>query len=140
VGLGVGTRGLSPDEGILTRPGHRRRIAALRRYLARLGADSWSKPDPAALSIEVPKSTTDRYPGFQHVFRRYGKEMYCNALLPKDKDVAYHVVQAFFDLYAFERGWRTLKDAEREYTDFHAQLRNDLFPSVSSDSVHDLLK
>ena len=34
IGLGVGTRGLSPDEGILTRPGHRRRAAALRRLLA----------------------------------------------------------------------------------------------------------
>src|SRR5579871_3686618 len=45
IGLGVGTRGLSPDEGILTRPGHRRRIAALRRYLARLGVTAWSKPD-----------------------------------------------------------------------------------------------
>ncbi len=31
----VGTKGLSPDEGLLTRPGHRRRVAALRRYLAR---------------------------------------------------------------------------------------------------------
>lgn len=28
IGLGVGTRGISPDEGILTRPGHRRRVAA----------------------------------------------------------------------------------------------------------------
>src|SRR5512140_1213883 len=30
--LVVGTRGLRPDESILTRPGHRRRVAALRRY------------------------------------------------------------------------------------------------------------
>src|SRR4051794_21867200 len=34
IGFGVGTRGISPDEGILTRPGHRRRVAALRRLLA----------------------------------------------------------------------------------------------------------
>src|SRR5262249_11020675 len=34
IGLVVGTRGLPPDEGILPRPGHRRRIAALRRYLS----------------------------------------------------------------------------------------------------------
>ena len=34
IGFGVGTRGISPDEGILSRPGHRRRIAALRRVLA----------------------------------------------------------------------------------------------------------
>jgi len=46
IGLVVGTRGLSPDEGILTRPGHRRRIAALRRYLSRIGVEPWTKPDP----------------------------------------------------------------------------------------------
>jgi 5-methylcytosine-specific restriction protein B len=42
IGLGVGTRGISPDEGILTRPGHRRRTAALRRVLARRGIPAWS--------------------------------------------------------------------------------------------------
>ncbi len=31
--LVVGTSGLRPDESILTRPGHRRRVTALRRYL-----------------------------------------------------------------------------------------------------------
>jgi hypothetical protein len=30
----VGTKGLAPDEGLLTRHGHRRRVAALRQYLA----------------------------------------------------------------------------------------------------------
>jgi 5-methylcytosine-specific restriction protein B len=105
-----------------------------------LGTAAWSKPDPSALSSEVPKSTQDRFPGFEHVFRRYGKEMYCNALLPTDKQRAYEVIQAFFDLYAFERGWKILKGSEDEYTEFHAKLRNDLFPTVSPDSVYDLLK
>lgn len=40
--FGIGTRGLAPDEGILTRPGHKRRITALRRYVARLGVDTVS--------------------------------------------------------------------------------------------------
>ena len=140
IGFGVGTRGLSPDEGILTRAGHRRRIAALRKYLARLGVEVWSKPDPSALSLEVPKSTRERFPGFDHVFKRYGREMYCNALIPKNKDTAYRVVQAFFDLYAYERGWKVLKDGEKEFIEFHSALRSDLFPSVNAESVHALLK
>ena len=45
LGLIVGTRGISPDEGILTRPGHRRRSAALRRMLANKNVEAWSKPD-----------------------------------------------------------------------------------------------
>ena len=40
IGFGVGTRGLSPDEGILTKPGHRRRLVALRRYLKELGVEA----------------------------------------------------------------------------------------------------
>ena len=39
--LGIGTRGLSPDEGILTRPGHRRRIESLRKHLVNLGVKVW---------------------------------------------------------------------------------------------------
>ena len=62
IDLGVGTRGLSPDEGILTRPGHRRRIAALRRYLARRGVEAWSKPDPSSLGVKVPQSVRRRFP------------------------------------------------------------------------------
>jgi 5-methylcytosine-specific restriction protein B len=69
IDFGIGTRGLAPDEGILTRPGHRRRIDSLRRYLAGHGIDSWVKADPAALGTVVPKTTRDRYPAFDHVFK-----------------------------------------------------------------------
>lgn len=82
----VGTRGLAPDEGILTRPGHRRRITALRRYLARRGIECWTKPDPSALGVSVPKSAMDRFPGFEKAFKRYGAELYACARVPKDPE------------------------------------------------------
>jgi 5-methylcytosine-specific restriction enzyme B len=140
LGLGVGTRGISPDEAILTRPGHRRRTAALRRYLARRGVAAWSKPDPAALGTEVPKVIRDQWPEFGAAFRRCGSEMYCFAKVPADAKQARLVVQAFFDLYAYERGWRALKEAEGEYNELLASLRGDLFESPSVGSVTDLLK
>src|SRR5213594_3074392 len=95
IGFGVGTRGLSPDEGILTKPGHRRRLVALRRYLKELGVEAWTKSDPAALNQPVPKAARDRFPGFERVFQRYGSEMYCNARVPDDPELANKVVQAF---------------------------------------------
>jgi len=49
IDFGIGTRGLAPDEGILTRPGHKRRVTALRRYLARMSVETWVKHDPSAL-------------------------------------------------------------------------------------------
>ncbi len=121
IALVVGTRGLSPDEGILSRPGHRRRIAALRRYLSRIGVEPWTKPDPSALGATVPKVVKDRFPEFENAFRRYEREMYCIAKLPSEPELAIKVVQAFFDLYAYERGWKVLKSYEADLT--HSKAR-----------------
>ncbi|WP_157757509.1 McrB family protein [Corallococcus macrosporus] len=140
IGLVVGTRGLSPDEGILMRPGHRRRIAALRRYLAQRRVEVWTKPDPAALGVLVPKTVRERFAGFDGTFQRYGREMYCTAVVPSDPAKARWVVQAFLDLYAHERGWQVLKPYEAEYDRLHGELRSDLFPSVDAEVVHRLLQ
>lgn len=140
IGLVVGTRGLSPDEGILTRPGHRRRIAALRRYLARFGVDSWTKPDPSTLGVAVPRIVQGRYAGFERAFHRYEREMYCIAKVPAERELAVKVVQGFFDLYAYERGWQVLKQYQSHYEAFLAELRQDLFPSVTAEAVDTLLR
>jgi 5-methylcytosine-specific restriction enzyme B len=140
IGLLVGTRGLSPDEGILTRPGHRRRVAALRRYLSRLGVESWTKPDPSSLEVPTPRMVQGRFAGFEHAFRRYSKEMYCIALVPSEAELSCKIVQAFFDLYAYERGWKVLKQYEHDYDAFHASLRADLFPTVTPAAVNALLR
>jgi 5-methylcytosine-specific restriction enzyme B len=140
IDFGIGTRGLSPDEGILTRPGHKRRVTALRRYLARLGIDTWVKHDPSALGTSVPKTARDKYPGFEHVFKRYGAELYACAVVPREPEKARAVVQAFLDLYAFERGWQIMKAYEPEYDAFHAKLRDDIFASPTLEEVHQLLR
>ncbi|MBK6427714.1 MAG: AAA family ATPase [Blastocatellia bacterium] len=136
----VGTTGLSPDEGILTRPGHRRRIAALRRMLSRSGVITWTKPDPSSLGVQIPQSIRARFPGFDQAFNRYGSEMYCIAKVPKDRNLAYEVVRAFLDVYAFERGWQALKGWEEEFKDLHGRLMEDVFPTVSPESVNALLR
>jgi 5-methylcytosine-specific restriction protein B len=140
IDFGVGTRGLAPDEGILTRPGHRRRIAALRRYLTRRGVEAWSKPDPAALGVKVPKSTRDRFPGFEKVFERYGAELYICARVSAEQAVGRDIVRAFLDLYAYERNWQVLQAAKEEYNHFHAELRAELFVQPTPTEVHELLK
>jgi 5-methylcytosine-specific restriction protein B len=142
LGFGVGTRGLSPDEGVLTRPGHRRRVAALRRMLAREGIEAWSKPDPANLGVTVPKTTLERFPGFEQALKRYGHEMYCMALVPEPNqhDLALTVVQSFFDLYSYERGWEVMAAYKAEREQLLGLLRKDLFPVVTSDLIYEMLK
>ena len=104
--LVVGTRGLQPDEGILTRPGHRRRVAALRRYLTRNGVAAWAKSDPAAIASTMPVQARHILgDSFQGAYKRYGEVIYAAAPVPtSDSGKARLIVQAFVDLYAFERG------------------------------------
>jgi len=139
--LVVGTRGLSPDEGILTRPGHRRRVAALRRYLSRHGIQAWSKPDPSLLDLPLPKSVSDaeQYAPFRAAFRRYGREMYCIAPVPNDVQQARVVVEAFLNVYAYERGWQPLADWKDEAAAFEADFRASLLPSMTAGEVSGLL-
>jgi 5-methylcytosine-specific restriction enzyme B len=136
----VGTRGLAPDEGILTRPGHRRRVAALRRYLSGRGIHVWSKPDPAALTADVPKTVREQFPGFEKVFERYGHEIYVSALVPAEPTGAREVIRAFIDLYAYERNWQIMRAAKAEYDQFHGYLRSQLFRQPTLAEVHELLK
>jgi 5-methylcytosine-specific restriction protein B len=140
--LVVGTRGLQPDEGILTRPGHRRRVAALRRYLTKRGVDAWAKADPAAIGIKMPSQARQLFgDSFEGALNRYGEVIYAAARVPTDDPVkARVVVQSFLDLYAFERDWKALQAARLEYDAFHGSLRADLFPNVSPAEVHQLLK
>jgi 5-methylcytosine-specific restriction protein B len=139
--LVVGTRGLSPDEGLLTRPGHRRRTAALRRYLTREGVQAWTKPDPSALGVQVPKSAIDVFPDFDRALKRYGYEIYCAVAVPRQDPAKARVcVQALFDLYAYERRWQVLGDCRSEYDQFHAALLEDLFPRIDSAQVNALLR
>ena len=140
IDFGIGTRGLAPDEGILTRPGHKRRVTALRRYLARMGVETWVKHDPSALGTSVPKTARDKYPGYEHVFKRYGAELYACAVVPREPEKARPVVQAFLDLYAYERGWSVMKACEHEYDTFHEKLRGDIFAAPTTDDVHHLLR
>lgn len=137
--LVVGTAGLSPDEGLLSRPGHRRRVQALRRYLRRHGIWMWAKPDPTALGVPVPDFVRQRFRKFEAALRRYGGELYAIAEVPEDPERARVVVQAFFDLYAYERGWKVLQPYEAEYHRLVHDVRTHLFAPITADEVYDLL-
>ena len=147
ISLVVGTRGLQPDEGILTRPGHRRRVASLRRFLAKAGVSVWSKVDPAAISTDMPKTARDQVAGgtgesdaFVRAMNRYAGVLDRVARVPSDNpQLARTIVSAFLDLYAFERGWSVNAAAKPEFDDFHSKLRADLFSTPQVDDVHSLL-
>ncbi len=139
--LVVGTRGLAPDEGLLTRHGHRRRVGALRHYLSCRGMTAWSKPDPAAIATPMPDAIRQTFASCGSVFDRYGSVIYSAVWIPKDDLVkAEGAVQAYFDLYARERGWNVRADSREEYDHFIGTLHEHLFDRVTARQVNDLLR
>lgn len=137
----VGTKGLVPDEGLLTRHGHRRRVTALRHHLARLGVATWAKADPAAISISIPQQVKQQFASCADVFKRYGDVVYAAAWIPKgNSDIARVVLQAYIDLYAFERGWQVRAAMQSQVDDLVAALHNHALPRTTMDEVNSLLR
>ncbi len=66
--------------------------------------------------------------------------MYCIAKVPTEPESATKVAQAFFDLYAYERGWKVLKSYEADYDEFQGALREDLFVAATDAAVDALLR
>jgi 5-methylcytosine-specific restriction protein B len=108
--------------------------------LASKGVEAWSKPDPANLGVTVPGTTLERFPGFEKALKRYGHEMYCMALVPSNQSDARIVIQAFFDLYSYERGWEILASYKAERDELLGRLRQDLFPTVTSKLIYEMLQ
>jgi 5-methylcytosine-specific restriction protein B len=141
IDFGIGTRGLSPDEGILTRPGHRRRIASLRRYLAANHVETWARQDPATVGVPIPSLVTNRLAPWESVFKRYGTELYCLAVVPKNSpEKARLIVQAFLDLYAYERGWTRINAIEAEFNEFIAGLNASWMATPDVNAIARLLE
>jgi len=137
----VGTLGLSPDESILGRPGHRRHVAAMRAYLRRNGVTAWTKPDPAAIGTPLPPAVHEAFAGYADALRRYGPFIYACAEVGVEApdDRAAQTLAAFLDLYAYERRWQVLAAHRAGSDDYLAALNAELFANPSEDEVTALL-
>jgi len=136
-----GTRGLSPDEAIIGRPGHARHLRALGRYLqVEAQVPTWVKRDPTNLGQDIPDVVRGQFSRFSSVFGRYGQFIYAASRVPEEPLAARHVVSAFLDFYAWERGWQPLKAWAEEVTLLKAALRRHLFPRTGKKDVVELLR
>src|SRR5580765_1669730 len=67
--LVIGTDGFGADTHILGRPGHARRLRALKRLH---GGGLWVKPDLLDLGAHVPDVVTSKWPDIRAAVRAYG--------------------------------------------------------------------
>lgn len=136
-----GTRGLSPDEQILGRPGHARHLTALKRHLGdAFGVQMWVKHDPTNLTEPFPRIMRDRFSRYRRVFERYGDYIYAAVEVPSELPVSRAVVGSFLDLYAWERGWTPLSRTLAEIEQLKLALRAHLFPRLTDGALHELLR
>lgn len=137
-----GTRGLSPDESILGRPGHARLLRALSRHLSdTTGISMWTKKDPTNLAQKLPDIVQSQWGRFDAVSKRYGQFIYAAALVPHDDAAkACAVVSGFLDVYARERSWTPRAEAAQEIATLQNRLRANLLPRTDAQRVADLLR
>jgi 5-methylcytosine-specific restriction protein B len=142
IALVVGTQGLSPDEAILGRPGHARKVQAICSWLNQdFGGGSfvaWAKQDPTRTDVSIPDQGHD-WQAYKSVFNRYGKEIYAVYRPTMDRAATEAGVAAFLDLLFDERGYQPIASSRANYESIRAAWFDRLMPHVEDSEVADLL-
>ncbi len=130
IGLVIGTQGLSPDEEILGRPGHARKVKAICTWLNNKHGDgrliAWAKHDPVRTDLDTPENIKRNFAQYESIFNRYGKVVYGIYAPTEDVESTKDAVKALLDLMFAERGHfplsRWFQDANAIRKDYFAYL------------------
>jgi 5-methylcytosine-specific restriction protein B len=143
VGLCVGTQGLAPDETVLGRSGHGRKVRAIADWLnVEFGKGSqvaWAKQDPTRTDISVPDELQQKWSEYKSVFVRYGTEVYILFRPTSDVAVTTEAVKALLDLAFVERGYPPMAPCLADYNQIRTKWFDQLMPVVEPDHVKETL-
>ncbi len=141
IALGVGTNGLSPDEHILGKPGHSRKVNAICNWLnTEYGKGkiiAWAKQDSVRIDKDIPDNIKMEFSSYSDVFDKYGNVIY--GMCKPSEEIMGLVLKVFLDLYFEEKGFSVLKKFDQEYLDIKNKYYNYLMPSLDSQTVSQLL-
>lgn len=144
VGLVIGTQGLSPDEEILGRPGHGRKVSAICAWLNHTYGNgrliAWSKHDPVRTDLDAPINIRRHFSAYDSVFKRYGKVLYGIFAPTGDQSITSNAVKAFLDLMFAERGHFPLSRFTPEAEKIQSDYLSHLMPDVDQADVTQLLQ
>jgi|SRR5579863_3449696 len=141
ISLVIGTNGLAPDDGILGRPGHARKAAAICAWLNR-GRDklvAWSKHDPTRLDQRIPTEVASQFAHYSAAIARYGHVLYAIYAPGSDPLEMTQALTAFLDLMFEERGVQPLARFRADADEIRRQWFCYLMPDVSNGQVAELL-
>jgi 5-methylcytosine-specific restriction enzyme B len=141
----VGTMGLSPDEHILGKPGHSRKVNAIAKWLNNEFRDkdkekpiAWAKQEALRIDKAVPKNVQDNYPNYYSIFAKYGKEIY--GFCEGHPNVLEQALKVFLDLHFEERNCLPLAAWQKEHAELKSKYFDFLMPKTNENEVLDLLK
>jgi 5-methylcytosine-specific restriction protein B len=144
VAMVIGTQGLAPDEAILGRPGHARKMQAISTWLNRRfggGAQiAWAKHDPTRVEIDLPEPIQRAWPSYERAFKRYGRVLYAIYKPSDDRRATVFALTAMLDIMFEERGHATMKEFQDNAGDVRSEWFTHLMPLTAREEVVDLLE
>ena len=142
IAMGVGTQGLSPDEEILGRPGHGRKVQAICAWLNSRSQSfvAWAKEDPIRIDIDLPGDVRGQFPQYGAAFKKYGRVLYAIFAPTDDQALTLDGLHALLDLTFKERNEEVLTSFKKDADELRHQYFVHLFPDVAQDHVADLLQ
>lgn len=144
IGMVVGTHGLAPDEAILGRPGHARKVRAIAAWLRQRGSGfAWAKQDPVRIDLKLPKSLDGPLADWKPACDRYGQVLYATFAPPRDRaageEATRDAITAFVDLLFDERRIAPMKAAQDDAERIRRGWMATTLPDITDDEVADLL-
>jgi 5-methylcytosine-specific restriction protein B len=140
----VGTQGLNPDEEVLGRPGHARKVQAICAWLNNKHGNgrlvAWAKEDPVRTDLDIPGPVAKEYPAYQAAYAKYGKWLYGIFVPTGNAEATRDAATALLDLMFEERGYRPLKNCLQEYEQIRAEWFQDLMADTTPEEVLTLLR
>ena len=133
--LVIGTDGFGADTHILGRPGHARRLRALKRLH---GGGLWVKPDLLDLGAHVPEVVASKWPDIGAAVRAYGHVIYA-AVAVNDSGAA-ELVGDLLDLFFDEHGTPLTGNAKARWERRRAEINGAVFPTVDEAEVLAILR
>jgi 5-methylcytosine-specific restriction protein B len=140
----IGTNGLAPDEYILGRPGHARKIKAVCEWLNRTRGGgnlvAWAKQEPSRIDQSLPSNIVNQFANYSRVFKRYGNVVYGIFAANEALDSVREALTAFLDLMFEERGVLPLTAFHKEAEQIRQKWFECLLPEVQEKDVVELMR
>jgi len=146
--MGVGTHGLAPDEAVLGKPGHARKVAAITAWLnTRRPGSAWAKRDPVRIDQGIPVTVRGDLGPWAGACKpdKYGRVLYATFVPPARRTsetdkVVRDALAAFIDLFFAEREILPKKTAEDDAERLRRAWLSEVMPTTDDGEVHSLLQ